>query len=208
MVDVSSGAGNEVSVGVVIPHVPVSAREATLQRAVRSVQQQTHTVQELYVCPDSNHDGPGATRTRGLLTVQSEWVIYLDDDDWLHPNFVERTLAHAEETGADLVYPWFQVNNGADPFPMFFDRPWDNADPHIFPITYLVRTALAREAGGFPSADEMGERWAAQWNGYQGGEDWAAILNLIDLGAKIEHLPERLWTWDHGGHHHYSGSTW
>lgn len=198
-----------MSVTVVIPHVPVPERETKLQRAISSVQHQTQRADEILVCPDHNHDGPGATRTRGLANAKSDWVVYLDDDDWLHPEYIERCVAFAKAENADLVYPWFSVNGGTDPFPKFFGKPWDSSDPHIFPVTYLVRKSIALQAGGFPTIAEMGDAWAEQWNGStnRGGEDWHALLRLIGLGAKIVHLPERLWTWDHLGTH-YSGGTW
>lgn len=197
-----------MSVAIVVPHVPIPERQKSLGRALSSIASQTQQVDEIHIAIDVNHEGPGATRTRGLQAVQSEWTIYLDDDDWFEPNYVERVLQCAQGADAGVVYPWFSVNSGTDPFPMFFGKPWDNAEPHIFPVTYLVRTELALKAGGFPSRDQMGERWAAQWNGKEGGEDWFAILALMEVGAKIVHLPERLWWWEHGAHEHFSGRSW
>lgn len=175
---------------------------------MRHLVEQTRQPDGIHIAIDNNHEGPGVTRSRGLAAATSEWVIYLDDDDYLLAPCIEKLLACADETGADVIYSWFTVINGTDPFPQFFAQPWDDLNPHIFPITYLVRTEVARAAGGFPSVEEMGNRWAAQWNGEQGGEDWFAIQALMEVGAKIVHLPERLWVWDHGNGEHFSGRTW
>lgn len=195
------------TVAVVIPHVPIEARKKSLQRALESVFTQSWQPDEIHIAIDKAHEGPGATRTRGLNAVQSEWTVYLDDDDWLDHNCIRRLLEHAQLTEADVIYPWFRVANGDDPFPDFFGKPWDDNEPRIFPVTYLVRTEMAKAAGGFPSKKDLGDRWAHMWDGTSGGEDWYGILALIEQGAKIVHLPERLWTWEHGGQH-FSGSTW
>jgi hypothetical protein len=43
------------------------------------------------------------------------------------------------ETGADLVYPWFEITVGLDPFPHLFGKEWDPAASTQTTITFLVR---------------------------------------------------------------------
>jgi hypothetical protein len=40
----------------------------------------------------------------GLRSGESQWVTYLNSDDWLYADAYSRLLAHAGETAADLVY--------------------------------------------------------------------------------------------------------
>ena len=75
------------------------------------------------------------------------YVNFLDSDDEMDPNHVECLLICAEETGADYVYPWFRVKGGADPFPQFFGKPWDNDQPHQTTVVTMVRTELAQRVG-------------------------------------------------------------
>src|SRR3546814_1913273 len=86
-------------------------------------------------------------RHHGLAMVDTEWTAFLDSDDEMDPDHIEHLLACAEDTGADYVYPWFRVQGGSDPFPMFYGRPWDDDAPHQTTITILVRTGLAQMVG-------------------------------------------------------------
>lgn len=127
--------------------------------------------------------GAAVTRNHGVLMVETEWTAFLDSDDFLDPDHVAKLRTCADQTGADYVYPWFRVQGGTDPFPMFFGRPWDNAAPHSTTITILIKTELVQRVG-FREV---------QW------EDWDFTLRCVAEGAKIVHLPERTWTWVHHG---------
>jgi len=153
-----------------------------LERAVSSVRAQTVPVEHV-LAEDIHHVGAGITRAHGLALVETEWTAFLDSDDYLDPDHVEQLLSCAAETGADYVYPWFRMDGGSDPFPMFFGKPWDNSAPHSTTVTILVRTDLAKSIGFR--------------GGY--GEDYTFTLNCVDKGAKIVHLPRRTWTWTHHG---------
>ncbi|RCG19754.1 glycosyltransferase family 2 protein [Streptomyces diacarni] len=51
-----------------------------------------------------DHSGwPGRPRNVGTDAARGEFVHYVDDDDWLAPQALERTYARARETGADIV---------------------------------------------------------------------------------------------------------
>lgn len=184
---------------VVTPSIP--PRQRRLMEAMASVAAQDRPVEGISVAIDVQAVGPAKTRNRALAGVQTEWTAFLDDDDLMDRGHTRLLLEAAEEYDADLVYPWFRVDGGTDPFPMFFGKPWDSTEePHIFPITYLVRTELARDVGGFPEPE-----WLDPASGI--GEDWAFILALIAARAKILHLPERTWTWRHWGGN-TSGVRW
>lgn len=175
-----------LNVSVVVPYHPARATNGLLDRAVASVHAQTMPHQLITVCDDSR-EGAGPTRQRGLEQVTSPWVAFLDSDDEMDPNHLERLLAFAAATGADYVYPWFRVVGGTDPFPFFFGKPWDDSAPHSTTITILVRTELAQQIT-FENRE---------------GEDHWFTLQCVEAGAKIVHLPERTWTW----HHHRFNSS-
>jgi GT2 family glycosyltransferase len=40
----------------------------------------------------------------GLRQSQTEWLMYLNSDDWLYPDALSRLIAHGEKTGAEVVY--------------------------------------------------------------------------------------------------------
>ena len=178
------------TIAVAIPSIPPRAK--LLERALASVDAQTRPVDEVQVAIDHNREGAARTRTRACKAAQSEWLALLDDDDQLYPNHVERLLATAESTGADLVWPWFDVDGGSDPFPMFEGRQWNPEEPHQFPITVLVRREALEGVGWF----ELGQEDAAYWPGWT-GEDWLTWNRLSRAGAKLVHLKERTWRWSH-----------
>ncbi len=48
--------------------------------------------------------GAGAARNRGLHTVTTQAVLFLDSDDTLHPHAIGNLISFLDETGADAVY--------------------------------------------------------------------------------------------------------
>lgn len=180
---------SEVRPGVtcVIPFHTARESNGMLERAAASVRAQSYPT-ELVLARDVHGMGAAVTRNHGMAEVTTEWTAFLDSDDTMDPDHIEQLVTCAEQTGADYVYPWFRVQGGSDPFPMFFGRPWDDDNPHQVPITILVRTGLARSVGFHNPPG---------WE--RGGEDWAFTLGCVAAGAMIVHHPERTWTWVHHG---------
>lgn len=186
-------------VTVVIPSIPPRAGDGMLARAIASVAAQELPAAGIIVALDSQHEGAGPTRTRALRQVQTRWTAFLDDDDELYPWHLADLWALHERTGADVCVPWFDVIGGADPFPKhrgnLFDDPNKKPEDHrIFPITYLVRTAVA-QACQFPKPNWGAADWA--------GDDYPFILRMHALGAKFAELPadhRTTWAWHHHGY--------
>lgn len=177
------------TVGVAIASIP--PRDEMLVRAVRSVRAQTYPVTQISIATDHGREGAPTTRQRALDGINTEWCVFLDDDDALMPPYVEKLIRFAQKTGADYVFPWFKVIGGQDPFPQHFAKPYDMDNPTHTTITVMVKTELAKSVGfrdmhnGDPNAVS--------------GEDWDFTLRCIEAGAKIMHFPERLWYWMHHG---------
>lgn len=45
----------------------------------------------------------GGAKNLGLEKALGEWIGFIDSDDWITPDFYEKLLTRAEETGADMV---------------------------------------------------------------------------------------------------------
>lgn len=187
-----------MKISVVIPSSPTMTRTDTLQRALHSVLMQQRRPDFIHVSIDHERRGAAINRQRGLDRVDTELTAFLDDDDEFRPHHLRLLHDFMVETDADLVYPWFEVAGGIDPFPMHEGKPWDNNNPVQFPITYLAKTEALRKAGGFVDVPDG----PTHEDGNRAGEDWRLQLRLIETGAKIVHLPIRTWIW-----HHDSGNT-
>lgn len=181
---------------VVIP--TVAKRSEMLGQALSSVVSQTEPPEAVIVVVDSKGQGAAATRTRGLKMVKTEWVAWLDDDDTLKPQHLQRLREHAEATGADFVFPWFDVIGGTDPFPTNEHREWTVDDPHQTTVTTLVRTKAALAVGGFLDEKiDPNEGTETDAEGHRAGEEFRFVIKLAKKGYKVEHLHERTWNWRH-----------
>jgi hypothetical protein len=201
------------SVGVAIPSIP--PRKEMLERAVRSVTAQTRSPDQISVVIDLHAQGASATRNRALDAIDTEWVAFLDDDDEFLPRHLEKLLVHAQRTGVDVVYPWFDgintdfwrvpdeqenlVTPEGLPWTPHLEDAFRNRIGNFIPITVLARTDLVKSVGGFIDAPGPVENPT--------GEDYSLWIRLLDFGATFAHLPERTWRWN-GHMAHTSGRSW
>lgn len=192
------------TVAVVIPTIP--GREERLQKAVESVMHQTRVPDQIVVQLDADGQGAAVTRNRGLEKVTSDYVAWLDDDDELLPNHIERLAKVLDKhPGIGLVYPIPRVEGGRDPTAVavngYWVPPWrvpfgPEQEQHLrnegsfIPITHMVRTQHVNSIGGFPMPGTV--RWI---------EDWGYLVKLLDAGVIFYHLPVVTWRWVIGTHH-------
>lgn len=175
-------------VTAVVPSIPPRAG-TFLHQALDSVLMQERAVDDISVHIDHGRLGAAGARTRALSGVGTEWSALLDDDDVWYPDHVRLLLEHAIETGADLVYPWFEVPTGFDPWPGTEGQPFDEERlrrENYIPITVLVRTELLWDAGGFTPKGPLDNPC----------EDWGTWERLLAAGARFSHLPRRTWQWN------------
>lgn len=159
---------------------------------------QNHPAAAVSVALDLDREGAWVTRDRALRAVRTEWTAFLDDDDAFLPHHLEVLMQAAEETDADYVYSWYVIHdrNGTpldfDPLGHFGKR-FDPQNPTQTTITTLVRTELAKEVGfKLPTDGDL-------IHGERAGEDFLFTLGCIEAGAKIHHVPQRTWIWNHHG---------
>lgn len=174
-------------VTVVIPTIP--PRRHCLYRALESVFNQTQHVASVSIAVDWEHEGSWVTRNRALQAAVTPWIAFLDDDDEFLPHHVESLRRCADETGADMVYSYFTTQYSGDPL-MQFGLPFNYDDPaKTHPtITTLVRTELAQSVG-FKAPGEGAS---------VANDDIIFVMDLVKLGAKIVHHPDRTWHWHWG----------
>lgn len=203
----------ENSISVCIPTIPPRAEK--LHIAVASVQTQTLRANELCISLDEDGVGAATNRNNAWRQATSEWIAFVDDDDTIYPQHLKTLLTTALETGADLVYPWFDLWEGPDPLSVLHEGKYvsplgvpfgDEAKNYILtegnfiPITVLVRRSMLEQVNGFPQPNS--EEWPNDH-----AEDWGCWQKMLRAGAKFVHAPERTWRWHwHGAH--TSGRAW
>ena len=123
--------------------VPVYNVEKYLSRCVESILRQTYTDFDLILVDDGSPDqcgelceqydesdnrihtihrengGLSAARNTGiewaLSNSDSEWITFIDSDDWIHPRYLELLYTAVESTGCKVAIVNFERTNGDDP---------------------------------------------------------------------------------------------
>lgn len=184
---------------VCIPAHPARVANGMLDRAVASVKAQLLPAADISISVDENGDGAAVTRQRALDAVTTEWVSFLDSDDWFYPEHLKVLAAGARIFNADYVFSYYMVHfPDGKPWPQndplgHFGKQFNPQKPHQTTITTLVRTELAKKIGFHePPPDSV-------VGGHRGGEDWHFTVGCAEAGAKIVHVPRRTWAWVHHG---------
>lgn len=175
-----------------------------LAAAFASAVDQEHKAEAIIVQYDSERRGAATTRNEALKAVRTHWVAFLDSDDWLYPNHLQVLLDAAEQSGADLVYPYFdtdgpdvlctsQFGKIVSPEGVPFteeQKAWMYHRGGFIPVTHLCRTDRIKRAGGFP---QQGKFPVKEGNVSGDCEDFGLLLRLLDRGARFHHVPVRTW---------------
>jgi len=186
----------------------VSQLDDTLPKPVRWTSPEQATLEGTFtlaaeVTVDTEHVGAARTRHAGLMAVETEWVAFLDDDDEMHAHHLVTLYRAAIEHQADYVWSRFVIvypDGSTLPGPAFLGEKafaqWNDEDPCQTTITTLVRTELARRAGGFAQFTDDG----SEVGGHRAGEDHDFTKRCRAAGAVMRHVPEVSWKWHHWGY--------
>jgi len=184
--------GNKADVTVCTATIP--RRKEMLQRAIESVKNQTLKPEAHIVKLDENKIGGAAMIDSIVAEARTKYVMILDDDDEFLPDHIESLYKKIEQEQADLVYPHFKYATRGDGghLEKFFSVPWDNRYPHQVPLTWICRTDVFLEMGGF-SKDFDPNSYNIDGEGNRIGYDYLFILRLVQNDKRIVHLPKVTW---------------
>jgi glycosyltransferase involved in cell wall biosynthesis len=184
--------GNKADVTVCTATIP--SRTEMLQRAIESVGNQTLEPMFHIIKLDKNKIGGAAVIDSIVSEATTKYVMILDDDDEFLENHIELLYEKIEEEQADLVYPHFRYATRGDAghLEAFFGVPWSNSNPHQVPLTWICRTDVFLEVGGF-SKDFDPLSYNIDEHGNRIGYDFLFILRLVQMNKRIVHLPKVTW---------------
>lgn len=195
------------TVAVIIPHKDMSG---TLEVAVRSARDQSRPPNEIIIVDDGSETdgalalldeleqeddltvirqanaGLSGARNAAIRATRCDYVIPLDADDQLGPDFIERTLtAVSRDPGLDVVTTLMAcfTRLPQDPqygfAPVGFDRDTMTIRNVASSCTALLRRASVLEAGGYDEA----------MSAY---EDWDLYCAMASKGMRCALVPEHL----------------
>lgn len=130
----------------------------------------------------SNHLGPSAARNAGIGKASGKYIMPLDADDTIEPDYIEKAVAVLDKyDSVGIVYchaDLFGKKSGSWNLP---DYSLKNmlVDNVIF-VTALFRREDWQKIGGFSSAMKNGL------------EDYDFWLSIMELGREVYQLPETL----------------
>lgn len=139
----------------------------------------------------TNRGLPNARNT-GLMLACGEWFLPLDADDKLRADYIEKTLAEAEVSGADVILTGIQEEGPFrdKAYMPGFDRPWQTVTAEFMLANFnrffycsLIRRNTLREIGGY--------------NGrmVHGFEDYDVWVDLLKRGVKFSAVEEYLFVY-------------
>lgn len=138
--------------------VPVYNCEAFLEACITSILNQTHTALEILIIDDGSTDaspeicdfyakhnrvvnvihkmneGAAVARKTGIAAASGDYVLFVDADDWIEPDFIERLLCAATTENAEVVIGTFKN----------YSKGQYRKNGHYFDVGFYDRTGLEK----------------------------------------------------------------
>src|SRR3989344_2986215 len=178
--------------------IPVYKHEKSLQQTLASLSFQTLHDFEIIIVDDGNepplnarpntqvirqeHSGAAAARNRGAREAKGEYLLFLDADIWLKPDYLEKML-EALKSHPEASYAYSQFKFGFKTFNLW---PFDEAKLKLMP--YIHTASLIRKID-FPGFDTSIKRL----------QDWDLWLSMLEQNKKGVFIPQILFRVTAGG---------
>lgn len=155
----------------------VRGREHLLAECVASV---TDAGLPHSIMVDEQREGPSIIRNRIIEAVKTPWIVCLDDDDLIYPNYLEIVEPHLKDKHA--IFTNWDLSGADSPQPASIAPeviPELLQLGNFIPVTVTMQTELVKQVGGFPNVHIE--------------EDHALWKALLSLGVTFEHVPVKAW---------------
>ncbi len=199
--------------------VPVYNTVQCLSKCIESILTQTFADWELILVDDGSQDGsgalcdqyaagheritvlhnqnqgPAASRADGLMHAAGDWVMFVDSDDWLHPDMLRVMTAHQKQSGASIVTCIFTDvdDKGHQKNQPTFEQPFIDCKSAEECIRHMHQT---RYLSGSPCTKLFRRELFDGIDFCTGvtiGEDYAMIVQLVQKAANVRMLSRPLY---------------
>ena len=176
-----------MKVSIIIPCAPWHLEVA--QRAIDSAKDQTIEC-DIHLVIDRDKRGPAWARNTGAIETGGDFLIFLDADDWIEPDFVEQCLLHYQQ--GYYVYTDLMMGNHYHATP---DRgAWLAGETNTFHSPCcLVPHAAWRAVGGWdeslPALEDGAFFWSLMAHGFCGIRVPSALVHYNE-GQRSKSLSE------------------
>lgn len=110
------------------------------------------------------------------LGLDTEFIIFLDADDTLHPTYIEEMLKGTADIRVPSVHRHYE--NGHIDTDQKWYQPKDLMTGNYIVVSAMIRTSLFKQLGGF--------------HDYESLEDWDLWLRAEEAGATFEQIPDAI----------------
>lgn len=195
--------------------IPIYNAEKYLERCLESLKNQSYSDYEVLMMDDGSEDssseickkfveadkrfcyhfqnnsGVSFTRNAGLRCALGNYITFIDADDWVEPDYIERLLSVCKDNSCDIVLCSRIVENGKKSFEVRFDDLSDvkceNTESFIPTANHLYGSVW----GGIYTRSAIQNVWFDESIHF--GEDMVFISTVIKRTAKIGRINEPLY---------------
>lgn len=156
---------------------------------------------DLVYIKNSNEEGPGGNRQSGLLHATGKYIMFLDSDDQLAPDFVSRTVPVLQQNpklaaAICMSKPYFEkgfsLPHKLRLYPLMFIRDLSFGFSLIFNQGYLYPSAFYLcQISHMIFRKSFAEKLKFNYDYRHGGEDWDFIIKALKAGP-IKIVPLQL----------------
>lgn len=138
---------------------------------------------------NSHSRGPGGARNCGAEHSTGRFILFVDEDDELRPDCLEKLLRHAQESGAAFVSPWAELFGACSGIWRVSSPEQRQSGPamHVLGAGVLIERKWWQVVGGYDESQEI-----------CGREDYEFWLRASASGGKFAIVEEPLYRYRRG----------
>lgn len=197
--------------------VPVYNVEAYLERCINSILAQTYRDLEIILVDDGSPDkcgeicdayiqkderifvihktngGLSSARNAGIEKATGDFIAFIDSDDWVDEEYIERLITALIETDADMSACKFCRFNEENPQRQFFEK-----EPEIIAADKYFCVFSEKSYAGY-ACNKLFKRKIIQENNLQfdeqifNGEDFPFVLEYVHFAKKVAFIKQDLY---------------